>query len=166
MRGPLAVLGLIAFAAATSVAACSGTAVFDAVDPEACGSGHGCPTAACTCNDGSVILDTSCALGKCRDVNELCEERCDSLQGVASVKESETDEVALLHCEEFCARIEINDCALGCETLFSECLAPSSCSDAAKQYWDCVASSAVITCRDNAVQIEGCDPALLAFCEP
>ena len=166
MRRALAALGFVVFTVAGEIAGCGGTSVFDAVDPEACGSGHGCPTAGCVCNDGTVVLDTTCALGKCQDVNELCEDRCDSLEGLASVTVSDSDEVALVHCEEICARIEINGCKLGCETLFSECLAPSTCSSAAESYWDCVASSAVITCRDNAVQIEGCDPAQLAFCEP
>ncbi len=166
MRGALVVLGLAAFGLAGSIVGCGGTSVFDAVDPEACGSGHGCPTAACVCNDGSAVLDTTCALGKCQDAKDVCEDRCDALGGLASITLSQTDEVALVHCEEVCARIEINGCKLGCETLFSECLQPSTCSATAESYWNCVASSAVITCRDNAVQIEGCDTAELAFCEP
>ena len=144
---------------------CGGTSVFDAVDPKACGSGHGCPTAACLCNDGSAVLDTTCELGSCRDSQALCEERCDSLEGLASVIESSTDEVALPQCEQICARVEINGCELGCDTLFSECVPPTSCSDAAKSFWDCVASDAVFSCRDNAVRVEGCDTNKLAFCE-
>jgi hypothetical protein len=59
----------------------------------------------------------------------------------------------------------LNGCELGCETLFSECLPPTNCSNAAKAFWDCVTSEAVFSCRDNAVRVEGCDTSDLAFCD-
>jgi hypothetical protein len=59
----------------------------------------------------------------------------------------------------------VNGCELGCDTLFSDCLKPSSCSAAAAQFWRCATDEAVITCNDNAVRIVGCDASALAVCD-
>jgi hypothetical protein len=149
------------------VVGCGGTSVFDAPDPTACGDGHGCPMAACSCNDGSIVLDTTCVLGECRDVAEICDAGCEGLDGVASVFATEGDSVAIGNCDQICARVEINGCELGCDTLFSECLPATTCSQTAAAFWNCVANDAVLSCRDNSVRVEGCTPVSgeFAVCE-
>jgi hypothetical protein len=144
---------------------CGGTAVFDAPDPKACGAGHGCPMAGCVCGDDSVILDTTCELGKCGDVAKLCDDRCAGFDGVKKTFQSEDDEVPLPNCETFCTRLLVNGCELGCSTLFTECLVPTSCSQAAAAYWQCATEHGVISCIDNAVRIEKCDSSAVEMCE-
>lgn len=145
---------------------CGGTTVVDAPDPKACASGHGCPTVACRCGDGSVIVDTTCQLGECLDESAVCDDRCADFEGVSAVVASADDNVAIPHCDTFCTRAEINGCELGCDTFFSQCLVPSACSAPAAAYWECVAAQGVMTCGDNALRITNCDASELALCTP
>ncbi|NUP08323.1 MAG: hypothetical protein HOW73_19910 [Polyangiaceae bacterium] len=162
----ISVGGAIALAAAFVPAGCGGTAVFDSPDPKACGIGHGCPMAGCACGDGSVILDTTCELGECLPVEDVCADRCEEFEGAVFAFGTETDEVAIPNCDTFCARVLVNDCELGCDTLFSHCLKPSSCDAAAAAFWRCVTEDAVMSCVDNAVRIERCDASALGLCNP
>lgn len=142
---------------AAIVADCGGTAVFDAPDPKACGAGHGCPMATCVCGDGSVILDTTCELGECLSLEAVCEDRCEEFEGFSSGFGSSDDEVPIPDCDTFCTRVLVNDCELGCDTLFSQCLKPTTCRPEAAAFWRCAEQQAVLSCVDNAVRIEGCD---------
>jgi hypothetical protein len=156
---------LAAFSASfAAIVSCGGTAVLDAPDPKACPDGHGCPMAACICKDGSLALDTTCQLGECRGEQAVCDELCEGFDGTESVITSQNDEVPIPNCETFCTRLSINGCELGCDTLFSECLTPTTCG-AAKAVWDCLVDDAVFTCIDNAVHISGCDLGGFALCE-
>ncbi len=154
-----------ALAAGVVVVACGGTAVFDAPDPKACGTGHGCPMAACTCGDGSVVLDTTCELGDCLSVDEVCSARCEPFEGVSGALATEDDQVPLPSCDTFCTRLSVNGCELGCDTVFSACLAPSGCGADGSSFWSCVAEDAVITCEENVVRVQGCDATELELCQ-
>ena len=121
--------------------------------------------AACACADGSVIMDTTCELGECLGVEGVCEERCAEFDGLASTFETEDDEVPVPDCDTFCTRVLVNDCELGCDTLFSQCLKPTRCEPPAAAFWRCVEQQAVLSCVDNAVRIEGCDVSNNLFCE-
>jgi hypothetical protein len=156
----------MAFAVAiVAQANCGGTVVYDAPDPKACGAGHGCPMAGCSCGDGTVILDTTCELGECIPVEEVCADRCADRGGPIVGFGSEDDEVPVPNCDTFCTRLFVNDCELGCDTLFSSCLKPSNCDQAASRFWRCVTEDAVLSCDDNALVIEGCDGSALGLCE-
>jgi len=120
----------------------------------------------CKCADESVVFDTTCELGACRDSQAVCDEVCAGFGGpTGGVVESIDDEVPIPDCQTFCTRLLVNDCDLGCETLFSNCLVPSSCSEAAGRFWQCATEQAVISCEDNAVRIVGCDASDLAVCD-
>jgi hypothetical protein len=145
---------------------CGGTTVLDAPDPKACASGHGCPMVGCACGDGSVVLDTTCELGKCLPPEEVCADRCADFGGPKSAFASDDDEVPVPGCDTLCTRLQINGCELGCDTLFSTCRTPSTCSPAAASFWRCVTENAVISCEDNAAHITGCDATAYGLCEP
>jgi len=119
---------------------------------------------ACLCGDGSLALDTTCELGKCLDEQTVCDDRCDGFDGVQGFAASDNDEVAIPSCDSFCQRLSINGCELGCDTVFSACLTPSSCGSVVG-LWDCIVNEAVITCDDNTVRIEGCDASTLGLCQ-
>jgi len=146
--------------------ACSGNAVFDAPDPEGCATGHGCPTALCSCVDGAVVIDAACERGACIPTDALCEARCEERGGVASVVETKGDRLAVPDCSLFCDRLAIHGCARDCATVASECVAPSSCDAAGYRFWACAAGRAVISCEDDAVLVEGCEDDPPASCEP
>ncbi len=156
----------LAALAAVLAPACGGTTVVDAPDPDACASGHGCPMVGCACTDGSVVLDTTCERGECLPPEELCRERCDLYGGPARAVVTPSDEVPVPGCDTFCSRLQVNGCELGCDTLFTTCLTPSSCSEAAAAFWRCAVNEAVITCEDNSVHVQGCDASLLDVCAP
>ncbi|MFO0554769.1 MAG: hypothetical protein U0271_40705 [Polyangiaceae bacterium] len=153
------------FAIGLGVAGCGGNVVFDDPDPTACDPGHGCPMVGCACIDGSVVLDTTCVSGECQPPESTCAERCKDFGGAASAFATEDDQVAIPDCDTFCTRVEINGCKLGCDTLFSKCEAPSSCSPAAAAFWQCATQTAVLSCVDNSVRIEGCDSTTLGVCD-
>lgn len=157
--------GSLLVAGALLGAGCGGTVVFDAPDPKACGEGHGCPMAGCACGDGSVILDTTCELGECLPIEQVCNERCEAFEGAVSAFGTPDDIVPIPNCDTFCSRVVVNGCELGCDTLFSECVAPSSCDQAAATFWRCVTEEAVMSCVDNAVRIERCDASALGLCQ-
>ena len=94
----------------------------------------------------------------------MCDELCAGFDGTESIITSANDEVAVPDCDTFCTRLSINGCELGCDTLFSECVTPSTCG-AASAVWDCLIDDAVFTCIDNAVHISGCDLGGFALCE-
>ncbi len=154
----------LAFTAAVLVS-CGGTAVFDAPDPEACASGHGCPMAVCACSDGSIVLDTTCESGRCVPSEQVCPERCEPYGGASRSFATTDDEVPVPACDTFCARLGANGCELGCDTLFSACVSPGECSPEATSFWKCVVTQGVITCEDNAVRVEGCDGTMMGVCE-
>jgi len=163
-RRLLSGIAAIAIFVAGALSACGGTTVFDAPDPSACASGHGCPMAVCACTDGSVILDTTCESGSCRPSEQVCPERCEPYGGAARSFESFDDEVPIPACDTFCARLGANGCELGCDTLFSQCLAPGACSAEAAGFWKCVVTEGVMTCEDNYVRVEGCDATTMGIC--
>lgn len=146
------------------VASCGGTAVFDAPDPKACASGHGCPMVACACGDNSVILDTTCESGDCQPPESVCNDRCAAFGGPLRAFATDDDEVPVPACDTFCRRLDTNGCELGCDTLFSECLAPQGCSPEASAFWNCIVTDAVLTCQDNFVRAEGCDSTSMGVC--
>jgi hypothetical protein len=158
-------IALLAGAGALTAAACNGTAVFDAPDPDACASGHGCPMVACACADGSAMLDTTCSRGHCGSPDEICLDRCEPFGGLIGTLATADDEVAVPGCDTFCTRLDIHGCELGCDTLFSACRAPSSCSEGAGAFWQCVVNDAVLTCIDNAVRVERCEVSQLGICD-
>jgi hypothetical protein len=160
-----AVSALVGLVAMGSIS-CGGSAVFDAPDPTACAPGHGCPMAGCACEDGSIVLDTTCVSGDCVDVTELCAERCASRGGPVSAFATDDDVLAVPGCSTLCDRIAIHGCELGCETLASSCERPSSCDPVASAFWSCVVGRAVIGCEDGAVTVEGCDATAYGLCEP
>lgn len=143
---------------------CGGSVVLDAPDPKACAAGHGCPMVGCACGDGSLVLDTTCELGECLAIDDVCQDRCKDFEGVKGSFATEDDEVPIPNCDSFCSRLAINGCELGCETLFSACLTPSTCGSAVA-LWDCINQDGVITCDDNAVRVVGCDTDALAACK-
>ena len=146
-------------------AGCGGTVVFDAPDPKACGLGHGCPMAGCACGDGSVILDTTCELGECLPLEKVCADRCEPFEGAVVAFGTPDDVVPIPNCDTFCSRVLVNGCELGCETLFSECVPPTTCDQAAASFWQCVTEEAVLSCVDNAVRVERCDATALGLCQ-
>jgi hypothetical protein len=149
-----------------SLLACGGTTVFDAPDPDACATGHGCPMAVCACTDGSIILDTTCEKGSCLPSEKVCPERCQPYGGAARSFATANDEVPIPACDTFCARLDANGCELGCDTLFSQCLTPGQCDAGAAAFWKCVVTEGVMTCEDNYVRVEGCDGTSMGLCEP
>jgi hypothetical protein len=150
--------------ASASIAACNGTAIYDAIDPDACAEGHGCPMAACSCTDGSVVLDTTCQRGVCAGVQDVCLERCEPYGGPKSAFGTPNDVVPIPACDTFCDRLRVNDCELGCPMLFSECVEPLSCDLAATQFWDCVVERGKLSCSDLALRIEGCGEEPTGLC--
>jgi hypothetical protein len=154
----------LAAAFAGLVAACGGTTVFDAPDPEACASGHGCPMVGCACTDGSIIFDTTCRKGNCVAPQDICPDRCAPYGGPSVAFATEDDEVPVPACDTFCARLDTNGCELGCDTLFSTCLAPTECSSDAAAFWKCIVTEGVMTCEDNYVRVEGCDGSKMSLC--
>lgn len=163
--GALALGGVGLVTLGLGATSCGGTVVYDAPDPNACGAGHGCPMAGCACGDGSVILDTTCELGECLAVEDVCADRCADFDGPMVAFATEDDAVAIPNCDTFCTRVLVNGCELGCDTLFSSCLRPSTCDAAAAAFWRCVTEDAVLSCVDNAVRVERCDATALGLCQ-
>ncbi|HTJ82977.1 MAG TPA: hypothetical protein VL400_14755 [Polyangiaceae bacterium] len=160
----------LALATAVSLVAllgpgCSSTTVFDNPDPKGCPPGHGCPMVGCACNDGSVVLDSTCELGKCLAPEKVCNDRCDGHDGAKSAFTSDDDEVPVPDCDTFCTRLEINGCPLGCDTLFSQCKTPTTCDPAAAAFWQCVTEDAVIDCNADGARITGCDVSEYGLCQ-
>src|SRR5690349_12210508 len=100
-RGAFAA-ALVAGASAALLAAapgCSGTSVYDQVDPLECGLGNGCGVVVCSCDDGSYMIDSRCEAGKCLDPGEECKDRCGTFGAVTQVVASEGDSFGLSGCD-------------------------------------------------------------------
>ena len=164
LRTALAASLLASLAAALGLG-CTTTTVLDDPDPKGCPPGHGCPMVGCACNDGSVVLDSTCELGKCLAAEKVCNDRCADYDGAKSAFATDDDQVPVPDCDTFCTRLEINGCGHGCDTLFSQCKTPSKCGPTAASFWQCVTEDAVITCDADGARVVGCDASEYGVCE-
>jgi hypothetical protein len=154
------------FASLSLLVSCNGTAVFDRPDPNACDTGHGCPSVICSCGDGSRFLETTCESGQCQDSAKFCDDRCAEFEGVASVVESTDDVLAMPACNAFCLRIRVNGCDQGCEAVTSECVASDdTCAEATTRFWRCMTENATMECDEGVLRMRGCSDEIPAFCE-
>lgn len=148
------------------VLACNGgTVVFDAIDPKQCATGNGCPMVACTCNDGSFMIDSTCELGKCKPADSVCADRCSPYMGVSTLVTSKDDNVAIPGCDALGERMMINRCGEGTELIASYCEAVKvNCSPVASSFWKCVIEAGVIGCKRGALRVEGCQGETPTMC--
>jgi hypothetical protein len=164
-RAPRAALAAPLLLALAGAAACSGTAVFDSPNPDGCDTGHGCPVVTCACGDESILIDSTCELGKCVSAEAICTDRCAERGGTASFLASESDILPLPTCPLLCDRMYVNGCKIGCELFASECRPSGAiCGAAASDFWECVAGRGQLSCEDGALAVKGCGELPIEYC--
>jgi hypothetical protein len=155
----------IAAAAVIGGACDGGTVVYDAIAPKQCATGNGCPMVACTCNDGSFMIDSTCELGKCTPAAALCTDRCSPYMGVQTFIASKDDNVAIPACDALAERMMINKCGEGTELLASTCASQNiQCSAAASSFWKCVVEAGVLSCKRSSLRVENCSGETADLC--